>query len=329
MMKYKGSIVVFIILIISSMFVSGYVLRPRQNDVCLDQINTFHKIDNNTLDAIAYGSSHCWFGFDSNEFKKKTGLNTYNYGCYFQSLNTTELFFDDSLRKQSPKIIFIETGRIADIVRNIKMEGQLYYTRKIPWSINKIRYIYGVFGRDYASYLEYLFPIATFHANWKEPFKYAGTDVADLLKDNGQKVSQDVMAVDNKYIGAEFGKDNEIDENILILNEYEGGEIGQIAIPDESLSIMNRIREKCDESQIKIIWFTIPYVGDYNYSDAMKEYVSTYGGEYVNLYEHLSEIGFDGETDMLDGDHVNASGAKKITNYLADYCLKNNIIKIQ
>jgi len=301
----------------------GFILRPRQNDVCLDQISTFHKLDNNSIDVIAYGSSHCWFGFDTNEFEKETGLSTYNYACYYQSINTTELFFDDSLRSQSPKVVFVETGRIADIVKNIKMEGQLYYTRRIPFSIKKVQYVYNVFGKDYESYMEYLFPIATFHGNWKDAFTYEETDVANLMETNGQKFSEAVTPIEENLIGAEFGKDPKLDRIILTVNEYEGEEIGQIDIPKDSLMIMDNIRERCEKDNIRLIWYTVPYVGDYNYSDAMKSYVNENGGEYINMFEHLTEIGFDSKTDMLDGDHVNAYGAKKITKYLSEY-IENN-----
>ena len=82
---------------------------------------------------------------------------------------------------------------------------------------------------------------------------------------------------------------------------------------------MNDITDKCKEKNIRLIWYVTPYVGDFNYDRAMKDYVSKNGGEYINLFEHINDIGLDANSDFSDSDHLNASGAKKVAIYFSEY----------
>ena len=44
---------------------------------------------------------------------------------------------------------------------------------------------------------------------------------------------------------------------------------------------------------------------------------------YINFNDIYNEVGFDYSTDLGDSSHCNYNGAKKVTNYLADYINTN------
>lgn len=313
----------FIMIILVALTFTGYILRPKETDICVKQIRDFHSLGNNSLDAIVYGSSHSWLGFDAKEFSEKTGMNTYNYSCYWQSFNTTWLFFNDSLKSQKPKVAFIEVGRVNDYLHDVELEGQIYYTRKLRLSGEKLQYVYQCFGSNLEQYFSYALPIVSFHTKWEnleDVFK-PGEDV-DFTEVKGQMVSNGTFEVEPELIGYEVGKDDDITQKIQMINEYEGGEIGQQPIREENLALMKDIAKKCNEKGIRLIWFAEPYVGDYNYDQAMEQFVKENGGEYVNLFNHLSDMNFDSKTDLADADHLNSSGAKKVSDYLSTYINK-------
>lgn len=56
-------------------------------------------------------------------------------------MNTILLFLQDSLSTQSPKIVLIETGLVDFITEDTDLDGQIYYSSRIPFSINKLEYI--------------------------------------------------------------------------------------------------------------------------------------------------------------------------------------------
>ena len=299
---------------------AGYLLRPKDTDTCINQISDFHSIEKDSLDVIAYGSSHAWLGFDANEFEKKSGLNTYNYSCFWQSFNTTWLFFHDSLRNQSPKIAFIEAGRINNFLEGLGLEGQSYYTRKIKWSRQKVQYMRQCFGNSAEDNLSYVLPIIKFHTKWENIEEVLKpTDRKGFIETKGSNLSEGCSPFKHELIGAEVGIDKKLTKEVEELNEYEGGEVGQCEINSKCLELMDDITAECSKRDIRLVWYVTPYVGDYNYDDAMKDYVAANGGEYINLFEHLEEMGFDSQTDFADSDHLNANGARKVADYLSDY----------
>lgn len=312
--------ILFILILFASLIGAGYALRPKDSDVCINQIKDFHSIEDDSLDAIIYGSSHGWLGFDATEFEKQTNLRTYNYSCYWQSFNTTWLFFHDSLLSQKPKVVFLDASRINDILEGLGLEGQSYYTRHLKWSKYKVRYLKQCFGNSAEGILSYIFPIIKFHTKWENVEEiFRKTDKTRFIDTNGCNLSPGVLPVEKELIGAKVGEDEVLTAKVEQLNEYEGGEVGQCEIGPQSIQLMNDITDICNKQGIRLIWYVTPYVGDYNYDTAMKEYVQKNGGEYVNLFECLDDIGFDSKTDMYDADHLNKNGAKKVALYFAKY----------
>ena len=76
----------------------GLLLRPTDTDAAYSQIETFHNLPEDSLEVIAYGSSHVYRGFDPKTLYNEYGIGSYNYGWNWQKINTTKLFILDSLR---------------------------------------------------------------------------------------------------------------------------------------------------------------------------------------------------------------------------------------
>ncbi len=179
-MKKIVSSAVFIVLLLGCIMEAGVVFRPFNIDISLQQIKTFHSLEKDSIDVIAYGSSRCWRGFNTVEFRDRFGVSAYNYGNNWQGINTTLLFLKDSLNTQSPKVAFVETGMIAFPVRDVDLTGEIYYTKEIPWSESKMEYLKQCFGNEPERYLSYFVPFVAFHSNWES---LASIELVENTKD--------------------------------------------------------------------------------------------------------------------------------------------------
>ena len=72
----------------------------------------------------------------------------------------------------------------------------------------------------------------------------------------------------------------------------DAGELGE-------LKRVNWIVTDWYRTQFYYIFYTVPYEGEYNYSDAMAEYAAANNCTYLNLFEHMDDVGLNGDTDFM------------------------------
>ncbi|MDD6072598.1 MAG: hypothetical protein PUC12_17575 [Clostridiales bacterium] len=307
-MKHKikrlAGCIIVICLLIGSIHYTGCLLRPTDTDVALNAINTFHNMPENSFEVIAYGSSHVWRGLNVMEMYEKYGISAYNYGCNWQHMNTTRLFFEDSLRTQSPKVIIIETYLVNKLLEDKNMNGEIYYTRGISQFEAKSEYLKQCFGDDKERYLSYYMPLCAFHDNWTALCEQSFSDGYKRAEFNDTR----------GYLYTEGGSPIEI-------GDWQA--FKQKELSEKALDILDSIVQECNERGIRIIFYTAPYQGEYNYSDAMEQYAEKNGCEYFNLFEKMDEVGIDCNTDFCDKGHLNNNGAVKVADYLGAYIVQN------
>lgn len=158
--------VIIILLVIITVFKFGNLFRPINTDMCIKSIDTFHNMPENSIEVIGYGSSHMWRGIDPMEMYSNYGIGLYNYGCNWQTMNTTLLFLKDSLRTQLLKIILVETFKVNEYQHDTNINGEIYYTKAIDEFDGKKQYLKQCFGKDYSKYMSYYIPFIAFHDNW-------------------------------------------------------------------------------------------------------------------------------------------------------------------
>ncbi len=282
----------------------GVLVRPIDTDIALSAINSFHKLPKNSIEVIAYGSSHVWRGFVPMELYNQYGIGAYNYGCNWQHINTTKLFIEDSLRTQSPKVILIETFYINELQQNVNMDGEIYYTRAIPISKEKIEYLKQCFGFDPERWLSYYIPLSAFHDNWVNLEKGSfgkSSDSTDFFASKGFVYTAGSIPIE--LSDPELFKNKELDP--------------------AAVEILDDITDLCKRKNIKIILYTAPMEGEFCYEDAIQKYADKHDCVYLNLFKHIEDIGIDCETDFCDADHLNYNGAVKVSDYLGRYIYEN------
>ena len=171
-LKLKNIFSLLITLSLLSLSLIGvtHLLRPVDLDIAVDAVEVFHELPKDSIDVLCLGSSHMWRGLDPLTLYHEHGFSVYNYGCVAQKINTTLLFLQDAFRMQSPRVIIIDAFYANRLNDNKTFNSELYSTKHISFSKNKLAYLHSIFGWDIEAYFAYLFPLASFHSNWETLF---------------------------------------------------------------------------------------------------------------------------------------------------------------
>lgn len=278
------------------------ILRPVDTDDEYKSIKDFHSLPENSVDIISYGSSHMWRGLNTAEMYEKYNLSVYNYSCNWQHINTTSLFFHDSLKTQSPKIILIETFFINDLLTDTDINGEIYYTREIEKSAEKTNILKQYFGNNKERYLSYYVPLYAFHNNWtnlsKDSFQ-KNTCTYDFVKNRGFYSNDDIVPI---------SLDNDVE---------------QLPLSKQSEEILNNILDICKKNNIEVIFITLPHSSGNQYHDAIDEYSDNNQCVYLDIFDLIDEIDIDLDTDFADIGHLNTKGATKVGDYIGNYIREN------
>lgn len=149
----------------------------------------------------------------------------------------------------------------------------------------------------------YHFPIFRFHDIWK-PLLMEKLYKGENYK--GFEIRDGVQSCEEENYMKESAEKKEMGENV------EG--------------YMERIMELCRKKNVEILLLSTPSPQNYNYRkhNALVEYAQKHNLSYMNMNMSVKEIGIDWKTDSLDkGDHLNLSGACKVTAYLGEYLDKS------
>ena len=287
-------------LILCCVMLLGILVRPADMDIAVDSAAALHDMPDDSIDVLCLGSSHMWRGLDPLTMRREYGIAAYNYGCYYQKINTTLLFLQDAFRTQSPKVVVIDTFYANRLKEDPVFDGELYSTKNITLCADKLRYLKNCFGGDIEKYLSYFVPLTAFHGNWVSLF--SDTDPRniqhiDLRETLGFAASDSVRRSSVPNAPAEV----------------------QDALSERAVGILTDIVDLCRKNGAEPVFITIPYEKPYSYSDAMTAFAEQHGCIYLNLFEYMVETGLDADTDFSDTSHLNSSGAKKIASFMGKY----------
>ncbi len=280
---------------------AGFLVRPVDTDRAVRAIEAFHALPENTAEVIVYGSSHAWKGVDTVTMYERYGIEAYNYGCNWQKLNTTALFLQDSLRTQSPRVALIETYCVNQLLTDTDLNGEIYYTRALPDSPARRRYLEQCFAGDLERYVSYYLPLAAFHDNWV----------------NWEKRSFVPASAGRYPFAATRGYERMDGVTPVTVGDWR--EFSQREIDAEPLAVLDEMVSTCRDRGIEVVLFTVPWAGQNRYRDALSRYAADNGCAYLDLFERMEEIGLDTATDFHDKGHLNYNGAVKVGDYLGAY----------
>ena len=94
------------------------------------------------------------------------------------------------------------------------------------------------------------------------------------------------------------------------------------AIGKKQMQALEGVRLLCAKRGIPLLLLEVPslVVWDGSRYNAVRGYAERHGLDFIDLNQRLEEMAFDWKTDTRDkGDHLNYSGARKVSHYLGGY----------
>ena len=266
------------------------------------------------FDVLFFGTSHVRCGYLPMEMWDKYGIVSYNFGASSPEIATSYWNAMLALEHTNPKLIVFDISRLTANRRVNKVESAHNEFDIFPFSRTKCAAVYDLFkdgskdAKDVdisGRWSEMLWNFQLYHNRWneltEEDFAYTPT-----LEKGATSQYKLAKPVDYELIPRE--QYNEMDN---ISTEY-----------------LEKLIDECKNRNIQILLTYLPGTlneakqlsANYGYEIAKKHNV-----EFVN-FMYLTEL-LDYNTDFNDTSstscHLNVSGAKKTSLYLAEYIQEN------
>ena len=302
-----GLMTLVILLILSKIFIPKYIDHAGNRMQYI--IKGFYEEPKNSLDVVITGNSDVYRGISPMEMYNKHGIASYNFVSAGQRAWTAYAMLEEVYRLQSPQIVLFNVDELySDNQSSANNYIKVYNNMELAGP--KLR---GIFNKDYkkgiAVKITHFLPIFAFHDRYKElskdDLKYAFDAFVDYK--NPTK-GMDVVAVSNPYTGGNYMTETDEVEEIL----------------PATIKYLDKMVDLSKDNNTEFVLFEIPSPDSWNYAkhNALQKYANEHGLKFIDL--NLIDIGIDWNTDTVDGgDHLNIYGAKKVSNYMADFLHEN------
>ncbi len=302
-------LVSFLLIAVILFTVSSFAFERKTN---IAKMNEFYSLEENSLDYICLGSSHAYCTVNPLEVWNKSGLRGFVLASQRQPLEATYHYLVEAFKTQSPKYVILE-GYMARLTL-ADADDAVFYDAIDPIniSLNKAAMIKRLVPSE--QYDAYMFNLLKYHTRWKE-----------LIKNGTESFFHQPIDVYKGYSAYE-GKDARRSR------EANYDSVEAVEIPEANAKMFNKILELTKENGSELILMIAPYyeTDDPYIAGVMKSehiWAKENGVKVIDYAEILREIGIDSKTDYYDSGHLDVSGARKTSKYLAEYLLNLGLKK--
>lgn len=286
----KAKIVLFLSGLFILLYGLSYVILPNNtmDSGLYKKTNSITSESENSIDYIVIGDSEAVSSISPMEIWKDYGYTGYNLGVPGQRLQDTYYLLEKALKKQSPKVVFLETNAFYRDFKYLNALDNMVDER-----------------------MKNLFPVYKFHSNWK----YFHFNMIRNLKNkaaDGPIVTYKgfkYVPVINPYKSGPYVKESD----------------SIYPIGDQPTQYINNIIQLCKDQNIELILYTTP--SPKNWTASKHNSATALADEnqlkLIDFNLMQEEVPFDWEKDTRDeGDHPNYFGSVKISKYIGAYLAK-------
>ncbi len=297
----------FIICLIAVLYLLNGITRfgyiPGENS-----FEEFYALEEDSVDVLFLGSSIMYFDTSPAVLWNDYGIASYDLGSAAQSLWLTYYYLKEALEYQNPKVIGVECYQLMEEDEYGSHTSQIKSLSGMKWSKNKWDAIQVSVPEE--DRVEMILGFPSYHN------RYSNLSKTDFLKfpwnveqhylkgamsfQAGKKVYPNNELTDTQVIGTINPKVEEYYRKIIALAKENNSALFFYTMPRHYLS----------ESDVALV-------------NAAKKIAEENDVLFLEIYRKQEELGIDYSTDTVDGQHLNASGAEKVTKYLGEF-LKSN-----
>lgn len=307
--KFLMKSIIFFAIFVLIFVYSSNVLRSKQLSKPWDFSMTtsgFYNEKRNTLDVLAFGSSHAYASINPIEIWDKTGIPSYVLATSNQPIWITYYYMKEALKFQKPKVMILDVHMIVDYDKEYGTEAMNYTAlNEMKFSKNKVDAIRDSVPKQERVY--YYFDLFKYHSRWKEISKY-DFDLSYKKKKNKNK-------------GMIF-----LDGTKPIKNYKYPNTKKERPLPKKTELYLNKIIKLAKDNNIKLLLIKAPNNPNQQYVESLNtvENIAKHNDiPFINYNKMYRELKIDEEKDFYDPRHLNYIGAKKLSNNLAQYLKEN------
>ena len=305
MIRKSVKIIAFFLILSVLLLRFHQVFRFKFNDGIYG-MEQFYEEEENSLDAIFFGSSHMYVNVNTSVLWKEYGIAGYDLGGSEQPIWNSYYYVKEALKTQRPSVLALDcytacrTGDYVDESRIIKNTYGMKFSRDKVDAVKA--------SAPESDRVGYLLEYPTYHGRY-----------GDLSRNDYRRFA------DTDFIGSNLWKGQYLHTSIHSQPWPEPEEITDTeALDERNEAYLRGIIELAKEAGVPILLMVVPYVTDpeetrmYNrIAEIAKEYGENV--DFVNFNSHWEEMGLDFSTDYTDACHMNYRGSEKFTRYLAEY----------
>lgn len=266
-------------------------------------VETFYRLDRNSVDVLFLGSSHCYYSVDVANLWENHGIAAYSLAISGQDLASSYYWLVEALKTQKPKVVFLES--YGGIFYGYAVRGNLYRNLlAYQPSLNSLRAIRSIAAEEERKDFALKWPIL--HTRYRELQR------------------EDFMRERSVYMGyaADFTS------RPVSLRNYNGEET--VPIGEEKEEWLYRIISLAKEEDIQLCIFLVPYAereDNLKKHKYMQNLAESNGVAYLNLLQLQEELELDPSTDFVDEQHMSHYGAQKVSGYLGAWLKENYVLE--
>ena len=269
-------------------------------------VRGFYAERKDSLDVVFIGDSNIYNGVSPQELWGDYGIASYDFAVPAACAWTNYYYFEEMMKYQHPQVAVLDVNGLT--CAETQGEHRKIFDN-LPLSENKIRAMNDErYGFSMNGKIGMIFQVIPFHSRFVE------------LNSDDLRYAYSYEDFDEKGYN--------LTTQIL---PYEGGDYmlnmdTQYELPAVAVEYFDKIVERAKQEDIQLILISVPSTKAWNLtkSVAAQNYASAQGLPYLDLNSRTAELGLDWRTDTFDhGEHMNLSGAQKVTHFMGEYLKRN------
>lgn len=309
---------VFTLVFVILFTVISIVFYPKWTAGERNQMSSFYREEENTIDVLFLGSCNMYTSFSPLLCYEEYGITSYVMACPDQELSTSYHYLVEALKNQDIKTVVVE----ALFLTNVPTANREYYNRLaldyMPISLNKMALIGTTVAQEVPhmqsldstapdkvlTYASYIFPLLRYHSR------------DDISADDLTFFFSDEYISYTKGSVPGYNYSN-LDEDVFV--PIVNGD----SVREVSNEYFLKIQELCAENNIDLVLMKSPnrYRWNEELSAVIQEYADETGVTYIDLGSDEYEFTID-DYGYSTG-RLNIHGMKKVTSIIGRFLLEN------
>ena len=278
------------------------------------------------IDTLFLGSSHCYRAYDPELYEELTGRTAYNLGSSSQNYDTSYYLLREAARLYDLKTVYLDMYYkflFMDSEDRDLVQANIISDYMRP-SLNKLSFL--LTTTEAKNYTNRFFP---FRRSWQQlgDFAYVRENLAKKQAESYRKYEPVTVEAD-QYAGRGFvWSDARLDVDAITW----WGNFGKVADDMQldttyPVSYIEKIVSFCREHDIRLVFVTAPSlnqyleaIGPYDSAHAyVQKLAERFGVDYLDFNLPKTEYLELTADDYIDVDHLNGTGAEKLTLLLTE-----------